>query len=145
MASDQEGRVKSDEGKTYIGLTLKRDEDLRFLTGRGRYTDDVVLPRTAFAFFIRSPHAHARIERIDIKNAGRMPGVLAVLTATDWKAAKLGSLPCLHPVPSQDGTPMNEVTRPIFCEGKVRYVGDTIAAVIAETIQQAQDAAEVVE
>src|SRR5438876_10357500 len=136
---------RGQEGEAYIGRALRRGEDLRFLIGEGQYTDDIVLPQTVFAAFVRSPHAHARLERISVDRAKQLPGVLSILTAADWEAAKLGSLPCLHPVPSQDGKPMNEVTRPIFCDSKVRYVGDNIAAVIAETAHQAQDAAEAIE
>src|SRR5208282_5935770 len=106
-----------DEGM-YIGRALKRGEDLRFLTGRGKYTDDIVLPNTASIAFLRSPHAHARIKQISTDRAKRLPGVLAVITELDWRAAKLGALPCLHPVPSQDGRPMNEARRPVFCGKK---------------------------
>jgi carbon-monoxide dehydrogenase large subunit len=145
MANDYNVGVSShSEEKPYVGRALRRDEDIRFLTGRAQYTDDIVLPRTAFVAFVRSPHAHARLNRVSVEGAKKLRGVLTVLTAADWKAAKLGHLPCLHPVPSQDGKPMNEITRPIFCEDKVRYVGDTVAAVVAETAHQAQDAAEAV-
>ena len=129
----------------YIGKSLRRDEDFRFLRGRGNYTDDIELPDAAHAAFVRSPHAHARIERIDTARATAMAGVLRVLTAEDWRAAGLGVLPCLSPVPFSDGRPMNEALRPVFARGKVRHVGDTVAVVIAETRYQALDAAEAVE
>jgi len=129
----------------YIGRALKRGEDLRFLTGRGKYTDDIVLPNTASIAFLRSPHAHARIKQISTDRAKRLPGVLAVITELDWRAAKLGALPCLHPVPSQDGRPMNEARRPVFCGKKVRHVGDTVAAVVAESSYEAMDAVEAID
>jgi carbon-monoxide dehydrogenase large subunit len=129
----------------YIGRALRRDEDLRFLTGRGRFTDDTALPRTAFAAFVRSPHAHARVERIELERARAIPGVSLVLTGSDWKGAGLGALPCLHPVPFQDGKPMNEALRPVFCDWKVRHVGEIVAAAVADTPHQALDAADAIE
>src|SRR5688572_33386256 len=97
-----------------IGEPIIRREDLRFLTGAGNFVDDVKLPHTAWIAFLRSPHAHARIRSIDVAAASRMPGVLRVLTAADWKAAGLGQLTCVHPMPFSDGRPMNEVLRPCF-------------------------------
>ena len=129
----------------FIGKAVTRREDGRFLTGRGTYVDDVSLADTCHAAFVRSPHAHARILNIDTGRAAAMPGVLAVLTAKDWSAAGLGILPCIVRIASSDGRPMNEATRPALAGDKARHVGDTLAAVIAETRWQAHDAAEAVE
>ena len=130
----------------YVGKPLPRDEDYRFLTGRGRYVDDLLAPGAAHAAFVRSPHAHARVERISTGDAGAMPGVRCVLTAAEWDAAGLGRLiPPVLSVPFDDGRPMNCAQRPVFARDVVRHVGDQVAAVIAETATQAQDAAEAVE
>ena len=130
----------------YVGQPLPRDEDYRFLTGRGRYVDDLLAPGAAHAAFVRSPHAHARVERISTGEAGAMPGVRCVFTAAEWDAAGLGRLiPPVLSVPFDDGRPMNCAQRPVFARDVVRHVGDQVAAVIAETATQAQDAAEAVE
>jgi carbon-monoxide dehydrogenase large subunit len=129
----------------YFGQPLRRREDRRFLTGAGNYVDDMTLPGMAFAVFVRSPHAHAEIRDIATGRAAALPGVLKVLTASDWEAAGLGELVCVHPMPFSDGRPMNEALRPLFAAGRVRHVGDVVACVIAETRDQAQDAADAVE
>jgi aerobic carbon-monoxide dehydrogenase large subunit len=129
----------------YVGQPLKRREDVRFLTGQGRYVDDIALPGMAYLAFLRSPHAHARILGIDTKPALALPGVLRVVNASDWTAAGHGTLVCVHPMPFSDGRKMNEALRPAFAEGKVCHVGDIVAAVVAETRAQALDAAEAVE
>ena len=129
----------------YIGKALRRREDGRFLRGRGTYVDDVTLPNTAFAAFVRSPHAHAIIKGFSTDKAKAMPGVLAVVTAEDWRAAGLGEAPVLWEIASRDGQPMNEIARPILTEDCARFVGDTLAMVVAETPHQARDAAEAVE
>ena len=103
----------------YVGQPLRRPEDLRFLTGRGNYVDDVKVPNTAYLAFLRSPHAHARIVRIDTSKAASRPGVLRVVTAEDWTRAKLGKLVCVHPMPFTDGRPMREVLRPVLAAGEV--------------------------
>mgnify|MGYP001261601202 CR=1 FL=1 len=126
----------------YMGQPLKRREDLRFLRGKGRYVDDLTLPNMTWCVFVRSPHAHAAIRSIDITAAIDMPGVLKVLTHDHWQAAGLGELTVVHPMPFGDGRPMNEAPRPAFASDKVRHVGDVVAAVIAETRHQAEDAAE---
>jgi carbon-monoxide dehydrogenase large subunit len=125
-----------------IGKPLRRREDVRFLRGQGRYVDDISLPGTAWCAFVRSPHAHARIRRIGIDPATAMPGVLKVLTAEDWARAGHGELTVVHPMPFSDGRPMNSAPRPAFASGKVRHVGDIVAAVVAETRAAAEDAAE---
>ena len=130
----------------YIGQALPRDEDRRFLTGRGEYTDDICPAGCAHAVFVRSPHARARIVSISFETAASMPGVLCVLSADEWEHHGLGRLiPCITSVPFDDGRPMNEVNRPIFAKGMVQHVGDTVAAVVANTLSQAMDAAEAVD
>ncbi|NQU69340.1 MAG: xanthine dehydrogenase family protein molybdopterin-binding subunit, partial [Rhodospirillales bacterium] len=129
----------------YFGQPLRRREDQRFLTGAGNYVDDMTLPGMVFAAFVRSPHAHAIIGNIATARAAAMNGVLKVLTAADWEAAGLGKLVCVHPMPFSDGRPMNEALRPLFAKDRVRHVGDVVACVIAETRDQAQDAAEAVD
>ncbi|WP_454762827.1 xanthine dehydrogenase family protein molybdopterin-binding subunit [Cupriavidus campinensis] len=125
-----------------IGSPVRRKEDYRFLTGNGQYTDDVVLPHQSYACFVRSPHAHARIRAINKSEALAAPGVIAVLTGDDLAADKVGGLPCGWLIHSIDGTPMKEPPHPALAHGKVRHVGDQVALVIAETLQQARDAAE---
>ena len=123
--------------KFALGQSVSRLEDDALLRGAGRYADDFVLPRAAHACFVRSPHAHARIRGIDTKAAAGMPGVIAVLTGKDVAADGLGNIPCLIPVPGLKETP-----RPMLALDVVRHVGDPLAMVIAETRQQAKDAAE---
>ena len=128
----------------YVGQPLRRREDDKFLKGRGRFVDDIEPADAAHIAFVRSPHAHALIKAIDTAGAAAMPGVLRVLSASDWEEAGLGVLTCVHPMPFSDGRPMNEALRPVFAAGKVRHVGDVLAAVIAEDRYQAADAAEAV-
>jgi len=128
-----------------IGQPLKRREDARFLTGAGQYTDDVVLPGQTYAVFVRSPYAHARIRSIKTDAAKAAPGVLAIFTGADLADAKVGGLPCGWLIHSQDGSPMKEPPHPVLAQGKVRHVGDQLALVVAETLLQAKDAAELVE
>lgn len=128
-----------------IGARVVRKEDQRFLTGRGRYTDDINQPGQVHAVFVRSPYAHARLRGIDKAAAEAMPGVLAVLTGEDVAADGLGNLVCGWMVKSKDGSPMRMGPHPLLAQGKVRYAGDRVAVVVAETWQQAKDAAEAVE
>jgi carbon-monoxide dehydrogenase large subunit len=128
-----------------IGASVRRKEDRRFITGRGRYTDDIDRPGQAYACFVRSPHAHARITGIDKSQAQAAPGVLAVLDGDDVKAAGWGGLICGWMVKSRDGSDMKAGPHPILAQGKVRYVGDHVACVVAESYHQARDAAELVE
>jgi carbon-monoxide dehydrogenase large subunit len=131
---------------TGIGASLRRVEDARFLTGTARYVDDIVLPNTAFAAVLRSPHAHARIAGIDTSKATNAPGVLLVLTGEDVKKAGIGGLPCRSFPPHSARQPTGALpTHPILAIGKVRHVGDRVALVVAETAAQAKDAAELVE
>lgn len=130
---------------TGIGASVKRVEDFRFLTGRGRYTDDIERPNQTYAWILRSPHAHARIRSIDTSKAAAAPGVVAVFTGADLEAAGVGGLPCGWQVHSKDGAPMAEPPHPPLAQGKVRHVGDQVAVVIAETREQARDAAELID
>ena len=128
-----------------IGVKVPRKEDQRFITGKGRYTDDINQHGQAYAYFVRSPHAHARIKGIDKASAEGMPGVLAVLTGEDAKADGLGNLICGWLVKSKDGSPMKMGPHPVLAVEKVRYVGDPVAVVVADTYQQAKDAGEALE
>jgi carbon-monoxide dehydrogenase large subunit len=125
-----------------IGASVRRKEDLRFLSGRGQYTDDINRPGQTHAFILRSPHAHAAINGIDTAAAKAMPGVLAVFTAADMAA--IGGIPCGWQIHNKDGSPMAEPKHPVLAEGKVRHVGDPVAVVIAETKAQARDAGEAI-
>ena len=128
-----------------IGQAVKRVEDQRFLTGKGRYVEDIDLPNQAYAVAIGSPHAHAKILSINTEQAAAAPGVLAVLTGADVMADKLGALTA-HPMPEEVGAPPGFRTwLPLICHDRVRYVGDRVAFVIAETQIQARDAADLVE
>jgi carbon-monoxide dehydrogenase large subunit len=129
----------------HIGESVRRKEDYRFLTGAGQYTDDVVLPNQAHAVFVRSPHAHASIRGIDIQAAKAAPGVLNVFVGADVVNDKIGGLPCGWLITGTDGQPMKEPAHPILAHSKVRYVGDHVAMVVAETLEQARNAAELVE
>ncbi len=127
-----------------IGASVKRREDLRFLSGRGNYTDDINRPGQLHAVLVRSPHPHARITSLDTAAAKAAPGVAAVFTGADLAAENIGGLPCGWQVKNKDGTPMAEPPHPVLAIGKVRHVGDPVAVVIAETKAQARDAAELV-
>jgi carbon-monoxide dehydrogenase large subunit len=127
-----------------IGARVQRKEDYRFLTGAGQYTDDVALPNQTYAAFVRSPHAHAVIKKISIDKALKAPGVVKVFVGKDLADAKVAGLPCGWLITDVNGQPMKEPPHPCLAQGKVRYVGDHVAVVIAETLDQAQDAAELV-
>jgi carbon-monoxide dehydrogenase large subunit len=120
----------------------RRKEDIRFLTGRGNYVADIQRPGMVAGVFVRSPHAHAKIKSINAKPALSMPGVLAVFTGEDLKAGGVGGLPCGWGITGKDGQPMKEPAHPVMALGKVRHVGDPVAFVVAETLQQAQPASE---
>jgi carbon-monoxide dehydrogenase large subunit len=126
-----------------IGLPIRRKEDYRFLTGAGRYTDDVNEHGQTWAYFLRSPHAHARIRGIDSSKAKAAPGVVTIFTGDDLTG--VNGLPCGWLITGTDGKPMNEPPHPVLAQGKVRYVGDGVALVIAETLAQAKDAAELID
>src|SRR5262249_46201134 len=128
-----------------LGQPVRRHEDFRLIRGQGRYTDDIVLPRTTYAYVLRSPVAHAAIKRIDASAARVMPGVLFVGTGEDIRAAGLGDVPCTVRRPGRDGKPRHDTPRPALAQGKVRHVGQPVALVVAETYAQARDAAEAIE
>src|SRR5947209_1731559 len=100
------------QSKTGIGAAVRRTEDIRFIQGKGRYTDDITLPRQTYAVLLRSPHAHARIGTVDTGRAKRAPGVVAVFTSAD--TAKLGGLPCGWLIKNRDGSPMSEPKHPVL-------------------------------
>ena len=127
-----------------IGASVVRKEDRRFITGRGRYVDDIKLQGMTFAHFIRSPHAHAKVKGIDSSAAMKMPGVVAVLTGQQIVDDKVGNLICGWAITSKDGTPMKMGAWPAMAPETVRFVGQAVAVVIAETKNQARDAAEAV-
>ncbi|MGB6966927.1 MAG: xanthine dehydrogenase family protein molybdopterin-binding subunit, partial [Xanthobacteraceae bacterium] len=130
---------------TGIGAAVRRKEDRRFITGTGHYTDDINRPGQAFAYFVRSPHAHATIKAIDVKAASAMPGVLAVLTGAQLAGDKIGDLICGWMIHSKDGSPMKMAAHPVLANGKACHVGDAVAVAIGETLAQARDAAEKVQ
>ena len=127
-----------------IGQPVRRVEDRRFITGRGNYLDDITRPRQAYAFMLRSPHAHARIRAIDTTAAAAAPGVLAVFTGEDLARDGLGTIPCLSAVTNRDGSPSVLPPRPAIAGDRVRHVGDTVAMVVAESLAAARDAAELI-
>ena len=133
-----------DSLKFGIGQPVPRNEDPTLLKGEGRYTDDVNLPNQAYCVMVRSQVAHGIVKGIDATEAKAMPGVLGVWTGADLNAAGYGLLKTLIPVPNRDGTPMKTPARHSLATDKVRFVGDPVAFVVAETVAQAKDAAEAV-
>src|SRR5664279_3971661 len=125
-----------------IGKSVKRVEDKRFITGHGNYTDDIVLPHQTYASFVRSPYAHARILSVDVSAAKGMPGVVAIYTGAD--VANVNGVPCGWQVNFKNGDTMKEPKHPLLVADKARHVGDAIAIVIAETKEEAEDAAEAI-
>jgi aerobic carbon-monoxide dehydrogenase large subunit len=127
-----------------VGQPVRRKEDDTLVRGKGKYTDDFNLPGQAYAWIVRSSHAHGVIRSIDTEAAKSMPGVLGVWTGTDLAAADYGPFTCALPMKSRDGTPLHQTNRMALMTDKVRYVGDAVAFVVAETPLQARDAAEAV-
>ena len=127
---------------TGIGASVKRKEDIRYITGKGQYTDDVNRHGQTYAYFLRSPHAHATLKKIDAGMARKMPGVHGIFTGDDLAADKIGGLICGWMIHSKDGSPMKAGPHPALAQGKVRYVGDHVAVVIADTLAQAREASE---
>ena len=125
-----------------IGAPLRRVEDRRFLTGRGRFVADIELPGALACVLVRSPHAHAAIRRIETSAARASPGVVAVLTGADMATDGMAPMRSLWVIRSRDGSPMAEPPRFALARDKVRHVGEPVAAVVAETLAQALDAAE---
>ncbi|MBN9487139.1 MAG: xanthine dehydrogenase family protein molybdopterin-binding subunit [Alphaproteobacteria bacterium] len=128
-----------------VGQPVSRKEDPMLLRGEGRYTDDINLPGQAHAVMVRSKVAHGSVKGMDAKAALAMPGVLMVLTHADLEAAGFGPLMCPLNIPDRDGKPMKTPPRPCLAKDKVRFVGEPVACVVAETALQAKDAAELVE
>src|SRR2546430_10256890 len=124
-----------------IGASVVRKEDRRFVTGKGRYVDDIKLVGMTYAHFIRSPHAHAKVKSIESSEAMKMPGVVGVLTGKELVDDKIGNLICGWAVSSRDGTPMKMGAWPAMAPETVRFVGQAVAVVIAETKNQAREAA----
>ena len=131
-------------GEFAIGQGVSRFEDPRLVRGGGKYIDDVVYPGMAYGVVLRSPHGHAKIISIDTSAAKAAPGVLAVITAADWKTAGLGELPSHGGLKRRDGSPMFKPSYPVLADDRVRWVGDPVAFVVAETQAQAADAAELI-
>ncbi|MDI6837200.1 MAG: molybdopterin-dependent oxidoreductase, partial [Rhizobiaceae bacterium] len=127
-----------------IGARVARKEDKRFLTGKGRYTDDMVVPGMKYAYFVRSPYAHARVTGVDASAAKAMPGVIDVLDGKQLLADGIGNLICGWMIHSKDGSPMKMGAWRPLAHDTVRYVGDAVAVVVADSLAEARDAAEAV-
>src|SRR5512135_2626754 len=127
---------------TGIGAAVRRREDIRFITGKGQYTDDVVRPGETRAVFVRSPHARAKVKSVDVSAAKKMPGVIDVLTGAQLAADKVGNLICGWMIHSKDGSPMKMAPHPALAATTVNHVGDAVAVVIAESQALGRDAAE---
>src|SRR5690348_12156661 len=127
-----------------VGQPVRRKEDDTLVRGKGKYTDDFSLPKQAYAWMVRSSHAHGIIKSMDIAAAKAMPGVLGVWTGADLIAAGYKPFVCGLPLKSRDGSPLLQTNRMPLASDKVRYVGDAVAFVVAETVAQARDAAEAV-
>ncbi|MEO0502214.1 MAG: xanthine dehydrogenase family protein molybdopterin-binding subunit [Pseudomonadota bacterium] len=135
---------KDEVGKTTgIGASIKRREDVRFLTGDGNYTDDINVAGQAYVYFLRSTVAHGTLKGVDTSAASAMPGVKKIFTGEDF--TEVGGIPCGWQITSRDGEPMKEPRHPVLAHGKVRHVGDPIAAVVATSLAEARDAAEAIE
>src|SRR4029079_3630189 len=128
-----------------VGQPVRRFEDQTLITGKGRYTDDITLPNMAQAYVLRARVAHANMRKIDTSAAKAMPGLLLVLTGEDVRADGLGDVPCHAPLNNRDGSPRHDTPRPALAIGKVRHLGQPVACVVAETLLQAQDAAEAID
>lgn len=127
-------------GQFGMGQPVRRVEDPRLLTGRGRYTDDIAIPDQGYGVVLRSPHAHARITTLDTTAARALPGVRTILTAADL--ADVGPLPCPITLSNRDGSKMAKPPRPVLANGVVRHVGDPVAFIVADSLDIAHDAAE---
>jgi aerobic carbon-monoxide dehydrogenase large subunit len=130
--------------KFALGQPVPRNEDPTLLRGEGRYTDDLSLPGQAYAVIVRSRYAHGVINAIDTEDAQAMPGVLGIYTGPDLTAAGIKPMPLGQAIPTSDSTPMHRPSCPVLTSDRVRYVGDPVAIVVAETAAQAKDAAETV-
>jgi aerobic carbon-monoxide dehydrogenase large subunit len=128
-----------------IGQSVRRTEDIRFVTGHGEYTDDMRFDNEAHVAFHRTPQAHAKIKSIDVSAARKAPGVVAVLTWEDVEAAGAGPMPCLAPLHNRDGSPVRQSPKPLLAKDRVTFTGEAVAMIVAQTYAQAVDAAELVE
>ena len=128
-----------------VGQPVRRKEDDTLVRGKGKYTDDFSLPKQAYGWVARSSHAHGILKGIDASAAKAMPGVLGVWTGADLEAAGYKPFICGLPLKSRDGSPLKQTNRMPLATDKVRFVGDPIAFVVAETLAQATDAAEAIE
>src|SRR5207244_4485655 len=128
-----------------VGQPVRRKEDDTLVRGKGKYTDDFSLPGQAYAWIVRSSHAHGLIRGIDTTAAKAMPGVLGVWTGADLAAGNYNPFTCGLPLKSRDGSPLLQTNRTALTTDKVRFVGDPVAVVVAETLAQARDAAEAIE
>src|SRR6266849_4480123 len=126
VSSENPRQIRKEDalGQFGIGQAVRRKEDVRFITGAGRFTDDVSRPRQVYAYFLRSPHAHARLIAIDSGAAKAAPGILAVYTYADIAAAELGLIKCAAPVKNRDGSDYVNPGRPQLASDRVRHVGD---------------------
>ena len=127
-----------------IGKSVLRKEDMRFITGNGRYTDDINLRGQTYGYFVRSPYAHAVVGEVDTSAAQSMPGVVAVLTGKQVAEDELGTLPCGWMIHSKDGSEMKQPPHPVMAATKVNYVGEPVALVVADSFDDAKNAAELV-
>ncbi len=127
-----------------VGQAVTRVEDQALLVGGGRYTDDLSVPGMAHAYILRSPHANARILSVDADDAKAEAGVITVLTGADVAADGLGDMPCSIPMTNRDGTERGDTPHPILARDHVRHVGDPVAIVVADSLNQARDAAELI-
>ena len=132
-------------GEFGIGQSVPREEDPYLLRGAGRYVDDVIPPGQLRAYVLRSPHAHARIRAVDAAKAREMPGVQLVLTGRDPEIRALGLQRPKMPRKRRDGSPAFASPQPLLAAERVRYIGDPVAFVVADTLNQAKDAAEAIE
>ena len=135
----------SESQSSAIGASVLRKEDHRFITGSGRFTDDINLPGQTYAVFVRSPLSHAQVKAVDTSEAESAGGVVAVLTGAQLAADELGGLPCGWMITSKDGSEMKQPLHPVMAVDKVNYVGEPVAIVIAETLLEARNAAEMVQ
>src|SRR5258708_15290550 len=140
-----DGSELGDTERFGIGQPVRRREDRRFLTGAGRFTDDIDLPGQAWGHVLRSPHAHARIRGIELAAAQAAPGVLGIYTIADLDLDGVQEIPTQAKVPGKGGSEMFAPTRPVLARGVVRYVGNPVAYVLAATLDAARDAAELIE
>ena len=131
--------------KYAIGQSVTRAEDPRLLQGLGKFTDDINLDGQAYAYVFRSPYAHAEITCLDVSAAKNAPGVLTIMTAAELESAGVKPLPCALPVKNRDGSPMIKPPRPSLAVDRIRFMGEAVAMVVAETLSQARDASELIE